>query len=135
MMAAYEEKARELGNLILESEQKKKLAAAQAAFKADPEAQPRMDVYNAYIENVQMAIDSGAMTEEQYGGARKRMAEMVTELKAYPVIGEMVAAENEFNFFVNQIMGILKETIMGKEAGGCAGCSGHSQGGCEGCGQ
>ena len=133
-MAAYEEKARELGNLILESDQKKKLEAAQAAFRADPEAQPRMDVYNAYLENVQTAIDSGVLTEEQFAPMKKRMAEMAAELKAYPVIGAMVAAENEFNAFVNQIMGILKETITGKESGGCAGCSGHSQGGCEGCG-
>ena len=131
-MAVYEEKARELGQLILESEQSKALAAAKEAFHADPEAQPRMDVYNAYLANVQTAIDSGAATDEQYATMQKRMAEMVAELKAYPVIGALVTAENEFNFFVNQIMTILKVTITGEEPGGCAGC-GHSHNG-EACG-
>ena len=136
-MSAYTEKARELGNLILESEKAKALEDARVAFHADPEAQPRMDVYNAYLANVQTAIDSGAMTDEQYAMAQKRMAEMVVELKAYPVIGALVTAENEFNFFVNQIMTILKTTITGEEPGGCAGCSGHSHGGadCSGCHQ
>jgi len=132
-MSQYEEKARELGNLILESEQSMRLADARAAFHADPEAQPKMDVYNAYAENVQTAIDSGVMTDEQFQTAQKRMTEMVVELKAHPTIGALVAAENEFNFFVNQIMGILKTTITGEEAG-CAGC-GHSHGSaaCSGC--
>jgi len=135
-MSVYTEKARELGNLVLESEQAKALEAAREAFHADPEAQPRMDVYNAYLQNVQTAIDSGVMTDEQYASAQKRMAEMVAELKAYPVIGALVAAENAFNMFVNQIMTILKTTITGEEPGGCSGCSGHSHGAdCSGCHQ
>ena len=133
-MAIYEEKARELGNLILESEQQKALEEARVAFEADAEARSRMDAYNEYIQNVQLAMDSNAMTEEQFQDAQKKMAEMVAELKAYPTIGALVAAENAFNFFVNQIMTILKTTITGEEPGGCAGC-GHSHGSeaCSGC--
>ena len=134
-MSVYMEKARELGNLILESEQAKRVADARTDFQADAEAQPRMDVYNAYVANVQTAIDSGAVTDEQYATMQKRMAEMVVELKAYPAIGALVTAENEFNFFVNQVMTVLKTTITGEEPGGCAGCAGHAHGaGCEGCG-
>lgn len=131
-MSAYFEKARELAELILKSEESIRLADARAAYLATPDAIGKMQEYTAYQAEVQTSMKNGSMDEDAFKTATKKMTEMAVELKKDEVIGELVASENEFNYFVNQIMDVLKVTITGESKG--ENCSPDNCGGCSGCG-
>lgn len=130
----YVEKAKELANLILESEQSKLLSEASATFKANEVAQKQMEDYNKYRADVQKSMQAPGLTKEEISFMTQKLTEMTTELKQDPIIGALVFAENEFNGFVNNIMQVLKNTIMGIETkencdsndcSSCSGCGGH----------
>ena len=129
-MSIYFEKARELGNLILESDQAQMLKEASTTFKENEEAVARLEEYKAYQRNIGESIQSGILPKEDMQVATQRLTEMAAELKQDPVIGALIFAENEFNGFVNQVMSVLKQTIMGDEGqcdkqscgGSCSGC-------------
>lgn len=122
------EQAKELGNAILATEQAKNLADATALYEASEEAQAKMEEYRKYQEDVQKTMQSGEVSKEDIHIATQRLTEMATELKQDPIIGGLVFAENEFNGYVNQIMTVVKNTIMGIDSscgeGGCSGCGG-----------
>ncbi len=134
-MSIYFEKARELGNLILESEQSIMLADASAEYNNNPECVKKMEDYRAYQENVKTSMQSGTLEKEEITVLTQRLTEMATELKSDPTIAALVNAENEFNGFVNQVMNVVKATIMGQPVdngscgsqGGCSSCSGCSE--------
>ncbi len=132
-MSIYFEKARELGNMILESEQSIMLADATNEYKNNEECVKKMEDYKAYQENVRTSMQSGTLEKEEITMLTQRLTEMAIELKSDPVIAALVNAENEFNGFVNQVMNVVKATIMGQDNSGCGsedGCSG-----CSGCNQ
>ena len=129
-MDIYSEKAKELGNLILASEESKRLADAQAIYKENIEAVKKMEEYAKYKNDVVTAMESGHMDDNAYKAASAKLNDLGNELKAVPVIAELVRAENDFNSFVNDIMNVLKITITGEASAcgsGCGGCGG----GCE----
>lgn len=133
-MSIYFEKARELGMLIIESEQSKAVADATATFAANEEAQVKLSEYQMYQTNVQQAMSGGAAAKEEVEIMTKKLTEMAIELKQDPIIGAIVFAENEFNAFVNQIMNVLKATITGQgEAEPSGGCSSCGTGECGSC--
>ncbi len=128
----YVEKAKELAGLILESDQSKLLSEASATFKANEVAQEKMTEYNKYREDVQKSMQVPGLSKEEISIMTQKLTEMTTELKQDPIIGALVFAENEFNGFVNNIMTVLKNTIMGVEEkdiscnskNDCTSCSG-----------
>lgn len=130
-MSIYFEKARELGKLILESDQAKMLADASSVFQDTPEAKIKMEEYNKYQANVKESMHKGNLSKEEITAMTQKLTQMAVELKSDPIIGALVFSENEFNGFVNQVMGVLKATIMGDESkinecsqGDCSSCSG-----------
>ncbi len=127
-MSIYKEKAKELGTLILSSDQAKTLADATAIYQSSEEAQAKMLEYQQYQANVQKSMQAGEVTQEEMNKMTKHMTEMAAELKQDAVIGALVFAENEFNGFVNNIMNVVKSTIMGVDES--AGCNGGCGGGC-----
>ncbi len=128
----YFEKAKELGNLILESEQSKLLSEASATFKANDDAQKKMDDYNKYRADVHKSMQTPGLTKEEINVMTQKLTEMTTELKQDPIIGALVFAENEFNGFVNNVMTVIKNTIMGVNPEE-KGCSPTDCSSCKGC--
>ena len=125
-MSIYIQKARELGELILSSEYAKDLADAQAAFGADFESVRAMEKYKILEQKIRNDTKRGKLSREESEEAKERLDRTGAELKAQPIIGALVNAENEYNTFVNGIMNVLKTTVMGKECDstGCAKCGG-----------
>jgi len=115
-MSTYFEKSRELGNLIRESEQSKRLADARAAFSADIEASRKMAEFKEFERSAQA------------GGVP--VAAQLESLKKAPVIRELLEAEAEYDALFEQVIEVLRLTVYGEEAdargtgkcGGCAGC-------------
>ncbi len=132
-MSIYNEKAKELGELILKSDQAISVNIAREALESDEDAKRKLLEYTAYQTDIQRNISKGNMTEEQYKLAIQKLTEMGAELKKHPLIGTLIFAENEFNAFINQVMNVLKSVITGipAEESNCGGCQGGS---CSSCG-
>ncbi len=129
-MEMYYEKAREIGEMILASEESKYLADCQAVFDGDEEAKSRLAEYTNYQRDVQVSMENGVLDQESFKKATAKLQEMGAALKKHQVVGELIKAETEFNFFVNQIMQVIKNTVMGVQENSCGG----ECGGCSGCG-
>lgn len=139
----YFEKAIELGNMVVESEASIRLADARAAFEADARAKSSYQSYEEYQKNMQIAIQSGFMTEETYQQALKKRIELEIELKSQPIVQEMLRAESEYNNFVSSVVEMLQLTIKGGQEmlctcgtnpGGTCNCGSGGSGGCGSCG-
>ncbi|MDR2183499.1 MAG: YlbF family regulator [Clostridiales bacterium] len=124
-MQCYE-KAIELGNMILASEQSLRLADAKAAFEEDSAAQSAYEKYNEYHENMQIARQSGFFSSERYQEALGKLVQMEIDMKKMPAAQEYLKAQEDYDKFANSVLEILRQTIGCAEAksGGCGGC-GH----------
>ncbi len=126
------DKARELGNLILASEQAKLLADATLEFSLDDEAKEKMEEYKKYQENVRISMQNKETTKDEITIMTRRLTEMATDLKKFPTVEALVFSENEYNAFVNNVLGVVKATIMGQntecDTQKCSSCQ-------SGCGQ
>lgn len=125
------EKARELAQMLLESEQGKKMYDARFIFENNEEAKAQLLNYTNYKQAVQMRIDNGNLSQEEIDKESEKLSSMIKEMQANPVINDMVAAESDFNMFVNHVMSIFQATLQGdtEESSGCSGsCS--TCGGC-----
>lgn len=123
------EKARELGNLLLETEEAKKLNGKRYIFESDEQAQRKLFEYSRQRDELQMKIHSGALSKEEIADEQEKLKKKAGEVMLDPVIRDMFAAEEEFSALVDQVMDILRATIDGSAEGGCTGrCSG-----CSGC--
>lgn len=129
-MSIYD-KARELGELILSTEESKRLSDARNAFDNDEEAQKVLFDYTNYRENLQLQIETGAADKQEFKDATKILNEKIQEVKKHPIINEMIKAENDFNSIINQVVDILKATATGESPSG--GCSSGGCSGCKGC--
>ncbi len=133
-MSIYFEKARELGELILLSDEAKNLAEATDAFIKDEDAKKKFEEYKLYQQDVQKSMSNKQMTKEEFKIASKRLTEMAIELKQIPTIASLNFAENEYNGLIQQVMNILKLTITGANVEENAGCGCCSSRGCSSCG-
>lgn len=125
----YFEKARELGELLLDTEKAKRLARAKAAYEADEKAAAAFENYNLKRSEVQAEISRGKLSKEEYTEALREFALLAEELKKDPLILEFSEAEAEFYALVSQTLEIIKATVTGEQEDGCGG----ECGGCSGC--
>ncbi|MCL2415260.1 MAG: YlbF family regulator [Defluviitaleaceae bacterium] len=122
------EKARELGQMILESEQSMRLADAKAALNEDENAKNAIEEINSYQGSLRIAIESGHLSREQMEKAQKRLSEMQSELAGYPVAKEFFNAQEDLDNLLKGVTFVI-ETIV-KGGTGCGGCNNHGCGGC-----
>ena len=132
-MSVYFQKARELGNMILQSPAAKNMADASANYDRDKNSVAEFENYKMRFEAFQGRMQNGQISEAEYNMEAKALDDIALRLKKYPVIAGIIDAENEFNGFVTEIMEVLQATVMNGIAGGCGGgrCSGKCGGACK----
>ena len=110
-MSVIFEKARELGELIRESEQSVRLADAKTAFESDPEAVRKLAMFRE-------AENSG-----------QQQGDVAAALKREPVIGELIEAEDAYHALLDQTVDVLRMTVLGDAADdhGAGPCGGRTQ--------
>ncbi len=122
------EMARELGNMLKETEEYKRLSGARYIFDGDYESKKSMSDYVNLRDSIKIRMESGNFSKEDFEEESRKLNKMAEELKSQPVIGELINAENKFNNLANQVMDILRQTITGDDesscGGNCSGCSG-----------
>ena len=127
------DKARELGNLILESSAAKKLHEARQVFEADAEAKKGLDEYSAFQMDFRSKASQGEISQDEFAANSEKLMQMAEKLQSNEIISNLMEAEAEFNDFVNGVMNILKFTITGTDASDACGCHGCPGGNCGGC--
>lgn len=126
------DKARELAEMLLESEQGKKMNEAKYIFEGNEKAKAELLNYTNYMQAVKMRIGEGNLSQEEIDNESEKLREMRKKLQANPIINDMVAAESDFNMFVNHVMSVFQATLQGDPEGGAGGCTGSCStcGGC-----
>lgn len=117
------EKAAELGQALVESEQFTRYLAARDRADADIETTQRILVYQGKEQERAGAAQANdallvAKLEKELDGLR-------TQIEASPVMSELVIAQNEFQMLMAQVNQVIGQFINPEaEGSGCSGCDG-----------
>lgn len=120
------EKTRELGEMIQESEEMKKVKAAEAAQTEDEDAKTYMLEFNMKSMNLARDMQEGKLTQEeavkQNNEAFQHMVDSSESIRNY------VEAKQELDKLIKQINDMLSFYITGQDpncthnCGTCGGC-------------
>lgn len=120
------EKTRELGQMIQESEEMKRMKAADAAQLSDEEAQKLLQEFNLQRMNLARDMQEEKISKEEAVKKNNEAFEkMVSESKT---IKEYVEAKKAFDAVISKINGVLNFYITGQDPDCTHNCS--TCGGC-----
>ncbi len=120
------EKAKELGELILHSDLRKRADEANKALTADETA---VDLINGYNDKRQEKLAQFAdkqPTAEEAKEINEYLQEEFNKIAENPVIKEYIEANSEFDSVLSQMDQIIKNAISGGQgcSGSCSTCGG-----------
>ena len=127
-MKVYE-KAHELGTMLAESDEFKRLCAAKEAQSADGEASLVLMNYNRRREQLIKEASDPNITNEKMQEIRNEMEKEIDKLNKNKNIAEFMEAMQGFNEMMEQVNGIISSYIAPPSEDGCSGNCG-SCGGC-----
>lgn len=127
------ELARELGQELLKTPETERLLASKKAYEVDPKAMDMINEYNTLQSDYQQKMSSTEFSQADHEDAVKVLTEKADAIKEYPVTAELMAAETEFNKFMNSVFSIVTSTMAGDSEDGC-GEGGCDSGCCSSCG-
>lgn len=123
------EKAHELGLMITESEQFKKVTETREAQTADGEAALALMNYNRKREQLIKEASEPGISNERMQEIRNEMEREIEKLNSNKAIADFMEAMQTFNDMMDQINAIVASYINPGQEGGCSGNCG-SCGGC-----
>lgn len=111
----------ELGKLIKESDEMKKLALAESAYEADEELMKLINEYNAQDEALQNS--DGSVND----AIRARMDELYEQVTRHPVYEAYMEAQHEVQLLMHKVndeinFGITGEHACTHDCSTCGGC-------------
>ena len=123
-MAEIFEKARELGQAIIESNEYKELKACEQAQENDEEALALLKEYSEVRSNLAAEIQKGDVSEERIAQIREELEEAYSKMTTNDTITAYINAQRTFQSIIDQMNNIISFHITGKMPGGCSGnCS------------
>ena len=123
-MAEIFEKARELGEAIIESEEYKELKKAELEQENDEEAMALLKEYSELRTSLAQEIQKGDISEEEMASIRERLEEAYEKVTTNDHITAYINAQRTFQAIIDQMNNIISFHITGKMPGGCSGnCS------------
>ncbi len=123
------EKARELGEAIIESEEYKALKKAELEQEQDEEAMALLKEYSELRTSLAMEIQKGDVSEDEMASIREKLEDAYEKVTTNDHITAYINAQRDFQTVLDQMNQIITFHITGENPGGCSGnCS--SCGGC-----
>jgi len=124
--------ARELGKQIKEGEAMKKMADAEAAYKADTELQTTIMEYNVQrkalvelhkLESDEGSIEAGVDAKGLIADVERKINELYHKIMDNPTYIAFNEAQDEVNELMNRVNQVIMFEITGEEQGegGCTG--------------
>ncbi len=120
------EKTQELGKMIQETEEMKRMLAADAAQQADAEAQELLKEFNLQRMNLARDMQEEKITQEE--AIKKNNQAFADMMEKSEVIKEYVESKKAFDAVIGKINGILNFYITGQDPNCTHNCS--TCGGC-----
>ena len=120
-MAEIFEKARELGEAIIESKEYKELKQAELNQENDPEALTLLKEYSEVRSNLASEIQKGDVSEERIAEIREELEEAYSKMTTNDTITAYINAQRTFQSIIDQMNSIISFHITGKMPGGCSG--------------
>ena len=129
------QKSRELGELLINTDEYRKVQEAEAAFQDDELAQAKVAEFNALQQEVQTLMQTPDPDKARIAEQSNALRNMQAELVEMPSIHAMNEAQTEFSKLLNQVNQVLRFIITGQvDEGGCGGscesCGGSCGGSC-----
>ena len=123
------DKARELGEAIVNSDEYKTLKLAEAKQEQDEEAMKLLQEYSELRKTLGEEINKGDVSKERMEEIRTAVEEAYEKVTTNDVIVEYINAQRTFQAIIDQMNTIISYHITGQLPGGCGGsCS--TCGGC-----
>ena len=123
------EKARELGEMLADSEEYKRMKDAEKAKNADATAVSMLADYNQKANEFAAKVQTAEPTKEELLEYREALGAAFRELDANPVVHEFMEASKAFDELMKNINSIIAFYVVPEKGGSCSGnCS--SCGGC-----
>lgn len=123
------DKARELGEAIVNSNEYKALKLAEAKQEQDEEAMALLQEYSKVRHELGEEISKGDVSEERMNEIRDAVEAAYEKVTSNELIADYINAQSTFQAIIDQMNSILSYHITGQMPGGCSGsCS--SCGGC-----
>ncbi|MBO5008891.1 MAG: YlbF family regulator [Clostridia bacterium] len=125
------EKARELGQMIADSDEFKALKGAEELQLSDPEAQQLMMEYANTREALSKKAADPDMTKEGFEAIQTEMEQAFQKLMTNANIKRYIEANQSFKTLIDQVNAIIAYFVKGEEQSGS--CSGNCStcGGCK----
>ena len=124
------EKARELGQMIADSDEFKALKGAEELQLADPKAQELMMEYANTRDTLAAKAQSPDVTKEDFEAIQTEMEAAFAKLMTNENIKRYIDANGKFKTLIDQVNAIIAYFEKGEEQSG--GCSGNCSS-CSGC--
>ena len=123
------EKSRELGELLVASDEYKKVQQAEEAFNDDEFAQKKVAEFNELQQSVQNMMQTPDPDQAAIAAEADRLRNMQAELIEMPSVKAMNDAQTEFSNLLGQVNQVLQFIVTGRMdsgdcAGDCSACSG-----------
>ena len=120
------EKAKELGEMLSQSEEYKRMTEAEAKQKADPESITAFAQYDLTRNKLMEKARKEDITADEMNEIRNEMEQAYKTLMSNETVAEYIAATEGFTNLMNQINAAIAYYVAPKsECGGdCSGCSG-----------
>lgn len=123
-MAEIFEKARELGEAIIESKEYKELKEAELRQEQDEDALRLLKEYSDVRSRLAAEIQKGDVDDSRIAQIREELEEAYEKMTTNDSITAYINAQRTFQAIIEQMNNILSFHITGKMPGGCSGnCS------------
>lgn len=124
------EKARELGEMLADSAEYKRMKDAEKAKNADEKAVSLLSEYNRKANEFAAKIKTAQPTPEELEQYRESLGSAFAELDANPVVHEFLEASKAFDDMMKNINSIIAFYVVPEKQGGSCGGNCSSCGGC-----
>ena len=118
------EKAGELGTMIAESEERKRVTEASDKMNANEEAVNLLKTYNDNRKAATEKLRGTNPSKEELKEFKDYVQKEFEKVAENPLISEYIEASREFDNMVQQVNAVLSYFITGEENSG-SGCSGN----------
>ena len=118
------EKAAELGEMIKETPEMKRLAAATEKYESDADFLQLIETYNAFAAGMR----GKNKDSEEYAGLEEKLGALYDSIMDHPTMKEYTEAKAEADELMERVYGEITFRITGKRP-----CNHHCDG-CGGCG-
>ena len=129
-MAEIFEKARELGEAIIESEEYKALKKAELEQEQDEEAMALLKEYSELRTTLAAKLQQGEVSEDEMAEIRESLEAAYEKVTTNDHITAYINAQRTFQEIIDQMNNILSYHITGKIPGGCSGNCASCGGSC-----